>query len=260
MLSYCPGCVQIKRWAADKRSWAITSLYMTASNFVAAPTGSSTITRFLTPLQKAASTFGQLSPAAVQPGLEQPDSPGQRTGSCQRRRPRQDPIASTLSLQHGPADHPSRQLKVQASEVPQRAASSHLSDIDSLMFFPSAADHAQSSASKGAIAGRTQSDLRQTVAAEDRAEIEQPGHDREADTCQLAAQPRSLSKEDPRQLQDRQPIEEALESAAAPERHAGASISGRSSVDAPLLVQFREEVQPSSIAVIPTPTSLSAPG
>ncbi|KAK9915303.1 hypothetical protein WJX75_007291 [Coccomyxa subellipsoidea] len=40
----------IKRWASERGpGWAITSLYMTASNFQAAPTGASTITRFLKP-------------------------------------------------------------------------------------------------------------------------------------------------------------------------------------------------------------------
>ena len=52
------GSAQIKRWASDRPGWAITSLYMTASNFQAAPTGASTITRFLKPK----SAPGQQSP------------------------------------------------------------------------------------------------------------------------------------------------------------------------------------------------------
>lgn len=41
--------VQIKRWAASTPGWSITSLFMTASKFDSAPTGSSTIMRFLKP-------------------------------------------------------------------------------------------------------------------------------------------------------------------------------------------------------------------
>lgn len=48
--------VQIKRWAADKPGWAITSLFMTASKFDSAPTGSSTIMRFLKPKSSPKST------------------------------------------------------------------------------------------------------------------------------------------------------------------------------------------------------------
>ena len=48
----CPvfkNAVQIKRWAGTRPGWAITSLFMTASKFDSAPTGSSQITRFLRP-------------------------------------------------------------------------------------------------------------------------------------------------------------------------------------------------------------------
>ena len=41
--------MQIKRWAGTRPGWAITSLFMTASKFDSAPTGSSQITRFLRP-------------------------------------------------------------------------------------------------------------------------------------------------------------------------------------------------------------------
>jgi hypothetical protein len=65
--------LQIKRWAVEKRGWAITSLYMSASNFVAAPTGSSTIMRFLAPrspssLQQAAAPSGQPVPEVMDSG------------------------------------------------------------------------------------------------------------------------------------------------------------------------------------------------
>ena len=45
----CKDAVQIKRWAGTRPGWAITSLFMTASKFDSAPTGSSQITRFLRP-------------------------------------------------------------------------------------------------------------------------------------------------------------------------------------------------------------------
>ena len=37
----------VRKWAADKPGWSITSLFITASNFADAPTGASNITRFL---------------------------------------------------------------------------------------------------------------------------------------------------------------------------------------------------------------------
>ena len=39
----------MKRWSAERAKWAITGLTLSASNFVAAPTGASTLTRFLKP-------------------------------------------------------------------------------------------------------------------------------------------------------------------------------------------------------------------
>ena len=45
----CKDSVQIKRWAGTRPGWAVTSLFMTASKFDSAPTGSSQITRFLRP-------------------------------------------------------------------------------------------------------------------------------------------------------------------------------------------------------------------
>ncbi len=61
--------VQIKRWAAERPGWAITSLYMTASNFSSAPTGASTITRFLKP------RLGSPLPATSAPGQQQQQPP-----------------------------------------------------------------------------------------------------------------------------------------------------------------------------------------
>ncbi|BDA43773.1 DNA polymerase eta [Coccomyxa sp. Obi] len=58
----------IKRWAAERPGWAITSLYMTASNFSSAPTGASTITRFLKP------RLGSPPPATSAPGQRQPST------------------------------------------------------------------------------------------------------------------------------------------------------------------------------------------
>ena len=40
---------QVKRWAAERPGWAITGVSLASSNFAAAPTGASTITRFLSP-------------------------------------------------------------------------------------------------------------------------------------------------------------------------------------------------------------------
>lgn len=48
--------VQIKRWAASNPGWALTSLFVTASKFDSAPTGSSTIMRFLKPKSSPKST------------------------------------------------------------------------------------------------------------------------------------------------------------------------------------------------------------
>ncbi|EIE19275.1 DNA/RNA polymerase, partial [Coccomyxa subellipsoidea C-169] len=66
------GLKLIKRWASDRPGWAITSLYMTASNFQAAPTGSSTITRFLKPK----SAPGQQSPPPSGSTAAQPHRSG----------------------------------------------------------------------------------------------------------------------------------------------------------------------------------------
>ncbi|CAL8468278.1 g7818 [Coccomyxa elongata] len=77
----------IKRWAAERPGWAITSLYMTASNFSSAPTGASTITRFLKP------RLGSPLPATSAPGQQQqptilrsptPSSSGQLVQSASR--------------------------------------------------------------------------------------------------------------------------------------------------------------------------------
>lgn len=55
----------IKRWSAEQPpGWGITSLYLSASNFVAAPTGASTITRFLT-APRVASPTASGSAAAI---------------------------------------------------------------------------------------------------------------------------------------------------------------------------------------------------
>ena len=58
--------MQIKRWAASTPGWFITSLFMTASKFDSAPTGSSTIMRFLKPKGGPESTaHGPDLPAAA---------------------------------------------------------------------------------------------------------------------------------------------------------------------------------------------------
>ncbi len=65
--------VQIKRWAAERPGWAITSLYMTASNFSSAPTGASTITRFLKP--RAGSPLPATSAPGQQPTIVRSPTP-----------------------------------------------------------------------------------------------------------------------------------------------------------------------------------------
>ena len=55
-LLQCVVTLQIKRWAASTPGWAITSLFMTASKFDSAPTGSSTMMRFLKPKGSPEST------------------------------------------------------------------------------------------------------------------------------------------------------------------------------------------------------------
>ena len=67
--------MQIKRWAASSPGWAITSLFMTASKFDSAPTGSSTIMRFLKPK-------GSPEPAAHGPALHAAEASGQAGTVC----------------------------------------------------------------------------------------------------------------------------------------------------------------------------------
>ena len=58
----------MKRWSAERAKWAITGLTLSASNFVAAPTGASTLTRFLKlPAQSEDSKAGQALATCSQP-------------------------------------------------------------------------------------------------------------------------------------------------------------------------------------------------
>ena len=38
--------MQVKKWAADYPGWHLTTLFLAASNFVAAPTGGSTLKKY----------------------------------------------------------------------------------------------------------------------------------------------------------------------------------------------------------------------
>ncbi|KAK9826753.1 hypothetical protein WJX81_005483 [Elliptochloris bilobata] len=57
----------VKRWVADRPGWAITGMSLASSNFTAAPTGASTITRFLQP---RVGTRG--APASPPPPMQPP--------------------------------------------------------------------------------------------------------------------------------------------------------------------------------------------
>lgn len=54
---------QVKRWAAERPGWAITGMSLASSNFTAAPTGASTITRFLSPRVGRRTTLSVFSAA-----------------------------------------------------------------------------------------------------------------------------------------------------------------------------------------------------
>ena len=66
--------LQIKRWAASTPGWSITSLFMTASKFDSAPTGSSTIMRFLKPEGSPESTAHGPALSGSAAVLEQPSA------------------------------------------------------------------------------------------------------------------------------------------------------------------------------------------
>ncbi|KAK9830086.1 hypothetical protein WJX72_009709 [[Myrmecia] bisecta] len=73
----------VKKCVAEQHAWAIVSLGLSASNCVAAPTGSSTITRFLKPATQAAPQAAPLSPQHPPDhagGLAAIHLPAQRSG------------------------------------------------------------------------------------------------------------------------------------------------------------------------------------
>ena len=104
---------QIKRWAAEQPGWAVTSLYLTAASFAAAPTGASTITRFLTRPRAGVPSAGPPNgaPSASTSDGTPSAGPGQRLQQ-----------AASESLPGGASSEPAEQLQDEGCGSEQGAA------------------------------------------------------------------------------------------------------------------------------------------
>jgi len=60
--------LQVKKWTADQKSWSIVSMFLAVSNFAAAPTGSSLITKFFKQPSASAQTSQAESSSADEGG------------------------------------------------------------------------------------------------------------------------------------------------------------------------------------------------
>ncbi|KAG2498947.1 hypothetical protein HYH03_003137 [Edaphochlamys debaryana] len=90
-----------RKWAAERVAWRVTSMSLTASKFGAAPTGASTITRFLQ--QPAARAQQPSRGVQEQPGERQPQTSGSLALPLEQPPPGA-PGAEALSREERPAD------------------------------------------------------------------------------------------------------------------------------------------------------------
>jgi len=62
----CVTVVQVKKWTAGQKSWSIVSMFLAVSNFAAAPTGSSLITKFFKQPSASGQRLGAESSSAAE--------------------------------------------------------------------------------------------------------------------------------------------------------------------------------------------------
>ncbi len=116
----CTFVLQVKKWTAGQKGWSIVSMFLAVSNFAAAPTGSSLITKFF---KQPSASAPALAPAQELPANALASFEG----------PQADLLAPQQGLQAaapGPVSSPAQELQADAGTYTQRLQTSKELDAE----------------------------------------------------------------------------------------------------------------------------------